>query len=142
MSNKILEFEEPINQLNEKIDELKNISDGVEVNLEKEIEKIEKRATKLQEDIFSNLTAHQIVQIARHQNRPDATSLIRLIVDKFIPLHGDRLFKDDPSIIGGLAMFKRNELLLLVIKKVMIQKKIFIEISECHILKAIERHCD
>ena len=117
MNKKILEFEEPLNQLNEKIEELKNISGDVEVNIEKEIEKIEKRATKLQEDIFSNLTPHQIVQIARHQNRPDALSLINLICDKFIPLHGDRLFKDDPSIIGGIAILKKKRVVFIAHQK-------------------------
>tara|TARA_E500000178_G_C16893107_1_gene694467 strand:- start:46 stop:1002 length:957 start_codon:yes stop_codon:yes gene_type:complete len=117
MNKKILEFEEPLNQLNEKIEELKNISGDVEVNIEKEIQKIEKRATKLQEDIFSNLTPHQIVQIARHQNRPDALSLINLICDKFIPLKGDRLFKDDPSIIGGIAILKKKRVVFIAHQK-------------------------
>lgn len=109
LKNNPLEFEEPIHELTNKIDELKTINSESSVDIDKEIETIEKRATKLQEDIFSNLTPHQIVQIARHQNRPDSTSLIRLIVDKFIPLYGDRLFKDDPSIVGGLAMMKRKK---------------------------------
>lgn len=117
MNKKILEFEEPLNQLNEKIEELKNLSDNVEVDINAEIQRIEKRATKLQEDIFSNLTPHQIVQIARHQNRPDSLSLINLISDKFIPLHGDRLFRDDPSIVGGIGIIKKKRVVFVAHQK-------------------------
>lgn len=106
MKKNPLPFEEPIHQLNEQIEKLKKLSKNGEVGLEDEIKTIEKRAEKIKQDIYNNLTAHQIVQIARHPNRPDTTSIVRLIFDKFIPLHGDRMFKDDPSIIGGLAKFQ------------------------------------
>ena len=106
MKKNPLPFEEPIHQLNEQIEKLKKLSKSGEVGLEDEIKTIENRAEKIKQDIYNNLTAHQIVQIARHPNRPDTTSIVRLIFDKFIPLHGDRMFKDDPSIIGGLAKFQ------------------------------------
>jgi len=103
MKLKILDFEKPIEELNEKIDQLKEISKEGDMDLSNEIERIEKRAMKLKKEIYTNLSPSQIVQIARHPNRPDTQSLARLMCDSFIQLHGDRLFKDDPSIVGGLA---------------------------------------
>ncbi|RAP31412.1 acetyl-CoA carboxylase carboxyl transferase subunit alpha [Candidatus Marinamargulisbacteria bacterium SCGC AG-343-D04] len=104
MSVKLLEFEKPLKDLYDKIDQLKELSKDGKMDLDSEIKSIENRAVKLKKDIYSNLSPHQVVQIARHINRPDSTSLIRLICDKFIPLHGDRLFRDDPSIVGGLGV--------------------------------------
>ncbi len=98
-----LEFEKPLIELYEKIEQLKSLSKTSEINLDQEIEKIEKRALMVKKDIYSHLTPPQIVQIARHQNRPDSLSLLHLMSDSFVPLHGDRLFRDDPSIVGGLA---------------------------------------
>ncbi len=103
MAGKLLEFEQPLIELYEKITQLKKLSDDGDIHLEEEIVRIEKRAASLKKDIYSNLTPNQVVQIARHPNRPDSTSLIQLISKKYIPLHGDRLYRDDPSIVGGLC---------------------------------------
>ena len=108
MGAKLLEFEKPIEDLYKEIEQLKSLSKKGNMELEPEIKKIENRAIKLKKDIFHNLTPHQIVQIARHQNRPDTTSLARLICDQFIPLHGDRLYRDDPSIVGGIGLIKNQ----------------------------------
>ena len=78
---KFLDFEKPIVELYEKIEQLKVLSKDGNIELEKEIERIEKRAEKLKRDIYSNLSPHQIVQVARHPNRPDTSSLIRLLQD-------------------------------------------------------------
>ncbi|RAP33968.1 acetyl-CoA carboxylase carboxyl transferase subunit alpha [Candidatus Marinamargulisbacteria bacterium SCGC AAA071-K20] len=110
---KILEFEKPIVELYEKIEQLKALSKSGNIELEKEIQRIEKRAKKLKMDIYSNLSPHQIVQIARHPNRPDSSSLFRLICEKFIPLHGDRQFRDDPSIVGGIGTIKGQRVILI-----------------------------
>ena len=113
MSIKLLEFEKPIDELNQKIKQLKELSKADNIDLEDEIEKIESRASELKENIYKNLTPHQVVQIARHPNRPDTISLCRLIFDKFIPLHGDRLFRDDPSIVGGIGFIKKQRVMLI-----------------------------
>jgi acetyl-CoA carboxylase carboxyl transferase subunit alpha len=102
MANKLLEFERPLAELYDKIAQLKQLSDEGDVHLEAEIKRIEFRAEALKKEIYANLTPTQVVQIARHPNRPDSTSLIQLITKQYIPLHGDRLFRDDPSIVGGL----------------------------------------
>lgn len=100
---KVMTFEKPIVELYDKIDDLKRLSKEGNVNLSDEIATIEKRAHALKQDIYSNLSPDQIVEIARHPNRPDSLSLANLIFDTFIELHGDRLYKDDPSIVGGMA---------------------------------------
>ncbi|MBH38310.1 acetyl-CoA carboxylase carboxyl transferase subunit alpha [bacterium] len=110
---KILEFEEPIKELYDKIDQLKLLSKDGKIDLDSEINKIEKRAESLKKDIFSDLTPHQIVQIARHPNRPDTTSLARLICDRFTQLYGDRLYRDDPSIVGGIGMIGSQRIMLI-----------------------------
>lgn len=100
---KTLSFEKPIEELYVKIEELKRLSSEGDIDLSDEIKKIEARAKKMKVEIYNNLSPNHVIQIARHPNRPDTTSLSKLIFDQFIELHGDRLFRDDPSIVGGLA---------------------------------------
>ena len=97
-----LEFEKPIAELEEKIRELVEFSTDT-VDLKAEIGRLEKKVEKMREDIFSNLTRWQTVQVARHINRPFTTDYIRLIFTDFIELHGDRKFADDHAIVAGLA---------------------------------------
>ncbi|MFC1771387.1 acetyl-CoA carboxylase carboxyltransferase subunit alpha [Candidatus Margulisiibacteriota bacterium] len=105
---KDLEFEKPIIDLYTKIEQLKQLSEESDINLSTEISNIESRAEKLQKEIYSNLSPVQIVKLARHPDRPDSLSLFNLIFDEFVELHGDRCFRDDPAIIGGLAMLKKQ----------------------------------
>lgn len=98
-----LDFEQPIAELEGKIEELKslsNVSDGV---LDKEIDSLRKRVDKLRENIFTNLTRWQRVQLARHPDRPYTLDYIEKMTDNFIELHGDRYHADDKAIVGGLA---------------------------------------
>lgn len=97
-----LEFEQPIADLEKKIEELNELSVGDEV-LKPEIDRLRKKADQLRESIFSNLTHWQRVQLARHPERPYTLDYIHLIADTFIELHGDRYFADDKAMIGGLA---------------------------------------
>ncbi len=97
-----LEFEQPIADLEKKIEELNELSVGDEV-LKPEIDRLRKKADQLRESIFSNLTRWQRVQLARHPERPYTLDYIHLIADEFIELHGDRYFADDKAMIGGLA---------------------------------------
>src|SRR5512136_2913594 len=98
-----LEFEKPIVELENKIEELTALSSDA-VDLKAEVAKLEKKAEKMREEIFSNLTRWQTAQVARHSNRPFTMDYIRLIFSDFIELHGDRCFGDDHAIVGGLAM--------------------------------------
>lgn len=97
-----LDFERPIAELEDKIRELTELS-GDEVDLKAEIGRLEKKAEKMREDIFANLTRWQTVQVARHINRPFTMDYVRHIFTDFVELHGDRKFADDPAIVAGLA---------------------------------------
>lgn len=99
----VLEFEKPLQELYEKIEELKKLGSEGKIDLRDEIEGMEKRAESLKKRIYSNLTPVHIVQLSRHPARPTALDLINLIFEDFVELHGDRTFKNDPSIVAGLA---------------------------------------
>lgn len=98
-----LDFEKPLIEVEERIAELKRFTEEKDMDFSEEITKLEGRAAKLAEEIFGNLTRWQRVQLARHPRRPFALDYIKLIFQDFIELHGDRLFRDDPAIVGGIA---------------------------------------
>ncbi len=107
-----LEFEKPIAELEEKLRELQELSTDT-VDLKSEIVRLEKKVEKMREEIFSNLTRWQTVQLARHINRPFTTDYIRLIFTDFIELHGDRKFADDHAIVAGLARLDGNPVMVI-----------------------------
>jgi acetyl-CoA carboxylase carboxyl transferase subunit alpha len=98
-----LEFEKPIEELELKIEELKRISDGKEIDISSEVKKLEKKVKELRSEIFSALSPWQKTQIARHPDRPYTLDYINLIASDFVELHGDRRFSDDPAIVTGIA---------------------------------------
>ncbi len=100
-----LDFEKPVAELENKIEELKRLADGKDMNITSEIKKLEKKAAGLRAEIFFKLTPWQKTLIARHPERPYTLDYIRLIMEDFIELHGDRRFSDDPAIAGGFATF-------------------------------------
>lgn len=108
-----LEFERPIAELQQKIEELRNVADGSEVNLSEEIAKLENKSRSLTEQIFSGLTAWQVAQLARHPARPYTADYIEHLFTDFTELHGDRAFRDDHAIIGGLARLEGRPLMLI-----------------------------
>ncbi|MGQ0697726.1 MAG: acetyl-CoA carboxylase carboxyltransferase subunit alpha [Panacagrimonas sp.] len=103
MNLNFLDFEQPIADLQQKIEELRYATAGSEVNLTEEITRLEAKSQELTRQIFNNLSAWQIAQLARHPQRPYAMDYIKALFTEFDELHGDRHFKDDPSIIGGMA---------------------------------------
>jgi acetyl-CoA carboxylase carboxyl transferase subunit alpha len=108
----ILEFERPIIDLERKISELRGLSTG-SVDFSSEIRRLEVKARKLQKEVFADLSPQQKVQLSRHPARPYMTDYLRLLMDDFVELHGDRSYRDDPSIIGGIANFDEWEVLVL-----------------------------
>lgn len=100
-----LPFEKPLNELRNKIKELKSLSDGKGLDFTEEISRLEERCKELEDDMYRELTAAQKMQLARHHQRPTSLDLIQEIFTNFIELHGDRLFADDLAIVGGLAKF-------------------------------------
>ncbi|MEX0823325.1 MAG: acetyl-CoA carboxylase carboxyltransferase subunit alpha [Balneolaceae bacterium] len=107
-----LEFEQPIADLEKKIDELNDLSVGDEV-LKPEIDRLRKKADKLRESIFSNLTRWQKVQLARHPERPYTLDYIELITEEFIEQHGDRFHADDKAIVGGFATIEGKSVMII-----------------------------
>jgi len=108
----VLEFERPIIDLERKISELRGLSTET-VDFTAEIRRLEQKARRLQKEVFADLTAQQKVQLSRHPGRPYMLDYVRLLMDDFIELHGDRSFRDDPAIVGGLAQFDEWEVLVL-----------------------------
>ncbi|MCK8828093.1 acetyl-CoA carboxylase carboxyltransferase subunit alpha [Natroniella acetigena] len=98
-----LDFEQPLIELEEKITELTKFMEERDINLTDEIKRLETRADKLREEIYSQLEPWQILKIARHVERPTTMDYINLICDDFIELHGDRNFGDDQALIGGIG---------------------------------------
>ena len=108
----VLEFERPIIDLEKKIEELRGLSSD-SVDFSTEIRRLEQKARKLQKEVFAELSPQQKVQLSRHPGRPYTLDYIKLLADDFVELHGDRGFRDDPAIVGGLAKFDRWEVLVL-----------------------------
>ncbi|MEI7998167.1 MAG: acetyl-CoA carboxylase carboxyltransferase subunit alpha [Candidatus Omnitrophota bacterium] len=107
-----LDFEKPINELEAKINDLRQMG-SKKVTLEPEIKRLESKLEKLKNDIYTNLSAWQRVQIARHPGRPYTLDYIKFITDDFLELHGDRLFADDSSIVGGFAKIEGVKVMIL-----------------------------
>ena len=103
MNPNYLEFEQPIAELEAKIQELRLVNSDDDINISEEIENLTNKSTKLTEKIYSNLTPWQISQVARHPLRPYTLDYIKYIFTEFDELHGDRLFADDQALIGGLG---------------------------------------
>ncbi len=103
MDVNFLEFERPIADLEAKIEELRHVSDDNDLNISEEIRRLQEKSTALTEQIFANLSAWQIAQLARHPQRPHTLDYIGELFTDFHELHGDRGFADDPAIVGGPA---------------------------------------
>jgi len=99
----ILEFEKPVVDLEKQIEELKRFSQEKGIDMQEQIAALEQKAENLRMEIYSNLTVMQRIQIVRHPKRPTCLDYIGMIFDNFIELHGDRLYRDDPAMVGGIA---------------------------------------
>ena len=100
-----LDFEQPIAELETKIEELRFVQDDSAVDISEEIERLQKKSQSLLKDIYAKLTPWQVAQLARHPQRPYTLDYVADIFTDFHELHGDRAFADDPSIVGGMARF-------------------------------------
>ncbi|MFK3958143.1 acetyl-CoA carboxylase carboxyl transferase subunit alpha [Guptibacillus hwajinpoensis] len=101
-----LDFERPLQELEDKITELHSFMEEKNVDLNDEVSRLQKRLSKMEEEIYENLTAWNRVQLARHPERPTTSDYIDRIFENFLELHGDRLFGDDEAIVGGIATFE------------------------------------
>ncbi len=105
MDLNFLEFEQPIAELEAKIEELRRVGDDNEINIQDEISHLQEKSRTLTESIFANLKPWQVSQLARHPLRPYLPDYIKHLFEDFQELHGDRAYADDNAIIGGLARF-------------------------------------
>lgn len=112
MTGFVLEFEKPVAELEKKIKEMREYALAENVELTDEIEKLEEKARRLREEIYSKLTPWQRVQLARHPQRPYTLDYIERIMANFIEMHGDRAFGDDPAIVCGLGKIDEKKVIL------------------------------
>ncbi len=103
MNPNYLDFEQPIAELEMKIEELQSVGNDAEININEEIQRLKDKSHKLTQSIYSDLSPWDIVRVARHPLRPYSLDYIPLIFDEFDELHGDRHFADDRAIVGGVA---------------------------------------
>jgi len=115
MAVSFLDFEQPIAELEAKIEELKHVTSESEVNLnlQDEIGRLQAKSRQLTQSIFANLTPWQITQLARHPHRPYTLDYVTAICSEFHELHGDRMYADDLAIVGGLARIDEHALVLI-----------------------------
>lgn len=113
MNPNYLDFEQPIAELQEKIDELRNVGSDNAINLEEEIQRLQTKMHQKVESIFSNLDPWQVSQLSRHPQRPYTLDYVEMMFDEFHELHGDRAFADDHAVVGGLARFRGRGIMLI-----------------------------
>ena len=111
MAKNILDFEKPIIELEKKIDEMRKYEGHL--NISDEIKTLEEKVHQLKKNIYNDLTRWQRVQLARHPERPYTLDYIYMITENFVEMHGDRLFKDDKAIVGGLAMIDEQKVMII-----------------------------
>jgi len=103
MDLKFLDFEQPIAELEAKIDELRYVGDDSEININDEVARLKSKSESLTRGIFSKLSPWQVARVARHESRPYTMDFLEIISPDFQELHGDRMYADDPAIIGGVG---------------------------------------
>jgi acetyl-CoA carboxylase carboxyl transferase subunit alpha len=113
MNPNYLDFEQPIAELEVKIEELRLVGTDNEINISSEIENLRAKSTKLTEKIYSNLSAWDIVKVARHPRRPYSLDYLPRIFTEFDELHGDRHFGDDKAIVGGIARIEGRPVMVI-----------------------------
>jgi acetyl-CoA carboxylase carboxyl transferase subunit alpha len=113
MDLKFLEFEQPIAELEARIDALKFVGDDSELNINEEISRLRNKSESLTRSIFSSLTAWQIAQLARHPQRPYTLDYVDKCFTDFQELHGDRMYADDHSLVGGLARLDNEPVVII-----------------------------
>jgi len=112
-----LEFEKPLAELEGKIEELRHLADGGDLNIADEVERLENKVDRLLKQTYAKLSPWQKVQLARHPERPHGSDYIAGLITEFTPLAGDRAFAEDRAIIGGLGRFRGRTVVALAHEK-------------------------
>ena len=113
MKTTFLDFEQPVAELEAKIEELRYVQDDSAVDISEEIARLQKKSGALTKDLYGKLSAWQISQVARHPQRPYVLDYINALFSDFEELHGDRAFAEDPAIVGGLARFDSQAVMVI-----------------------------
>lgn len=113
MNPDFLDFEQPIVELEAKIQDLRFVGDDAEVNIQKEIQQLEEKCQALTESIFGKLKPWQVAQLSRHPRRPYTLDYLDLLFTDFVELRGDRSYADDPAIVGGLARLQGRPVMVI-----------------------------
>ena len=113
MKTTFLDFEQPIAEVEAKIEELRYAQEDSAVDISEEIQRLQKKSQALTKEIYAKLTPWQVSQVARHPQRPYTLDYIAALFTDFEELHGDRSFADDPSIVGGLARFNGQSVMVI-----------------------------
>ncbi|MEN6586336.1 MAG: acetyl-CoA carboxylase carboxyltransferase subunit alpha [Sulfuricella sp.] len=113
MKTTFLDFEQPIAELEGKIEELSNVQEDSALDLSQEVARLQKKSLSLTKDIYGKLGAWQISQVSRHPQRPYTLDYLQGIFTDFEELHGDRAYADDPAIVGGLARFDGQSVMVI-----------------------------
>ncbi len=113
MKTSFLDFEQPISELEAKIEELRYVQDDSALDISEEIERLQQKSQNLTKDIYSKLGAWQVSQVSRHPQRPYTLDYIQGLFTDFEELHGDRAYADDPAIVGGMARFEGQPVMVI-----------------------------
>lgn len=113
MKTTFLDFEQPVAELESKIEDLRFVQDDSAVDISEEIRRLRKKSDSITKEIYAKLSAWQISQVARHPQRPYTMDYIDSLFSGFEEIHGDRLFADDPSVIGGIARFNDSSVVVI-----------------------------
>ena len=113
MNLNFLDFEQPIAELEAKIEELRYVGKDAELNISDEVARLQKKSEELTRSIFSSLSPWQVSQLARHPQRPYTLDYVDRIFTDWQELHGDRAFADDPAIVGGLARLDKQPVMVI-----------------------------
>ena len=108
-----LDFEKPIAELERQIEELRRLATQRSVDVRREIAPLEEKLAEMRAEVYRTLTPFQRVQVARHPRRPYALDYINTVLTDFVELHGDRLYRDDPAIVGGTARFEGRSVVVI-----------------------------
>jgi acetyl-CoA carboxylase carboxyl transferase subunit alpha len=113
MDLKFLEFEQPIAELEAKIEALKFVGEDTELNISEEVGRLRKKSESLTKSLFANLSAWQVAQLARHPMRPYTLDYVKFLLTEFQELHGDRMFADDHAIVAGIGRLEGTPIILI-----------------------------
>ena len=113
MKTSFLEFEQPIAELEAKIEQLRYVQDDSALDISEEIERLQQKSQNMTKDIYAKLNAWQVSQVSRHPQRPYTLDYLQGLFTDFDELHGDRAFSDDPAIVGGMARFEGQPVMVI-----------------------------